>query len=418
MSPNKKALIKAHPEEPWLWKKDWAEGVVRVSAATLAWPLFFAVVWTTFCIPMWHALLTGKSHNNEAVWLWWFTVAFSLVGLFLTARAVFTLFRWYKYGRSVFKMASVPGVVGGRLAGVILIPGKVEAEEYFRVTLSCLNVVTTRGSESRVSRRLVWQDEQIIARDMLTHGFDHSAVPVLFQIPYDCRQTDDNNCNDMIQWRLEITAKTPGLDYCAEFDVPVFKTPASDPNFVVDTSLIAKYVAPENPERDLREAGVLETLSPTGKSRLFVFPMARHPGAAAGFTLGTMFSFGSPFLWIYLDFELLAIPFAIVFGLVGIVLLLAALELWLYRSTVDVSTRGISVRGGLCGGFSRRWIEFDDIIDIETASHMKSEKVIYYDIVVVCRGGKRITAGKWIPGKRRTAAVIRQIERALGVFPD
>ncbi len=196
--------------------------------------------------------------------------------------------------------------------------------------------------------------------------------------------------------------------------MPVFKTPESDPRFVVDRSLIAKYIAPENPERDLREAGVAKIFSPRGEGRQFVFPMARHPAAAVGFTLGTLLSLGAPSLWMYLDFELIAIPFAIVFWLVGALLLIITLELWFFRSTVDVSSRGMTVGGGLFGGFSSRWIEAADIVGIETVSNMKSDKIIYYDIVIVCRGGKRVTAGKWLPGKRLTMAVIRQIEQSLG----
>ena len=58
--------------------------------------------------------------------------------------------------------------------------------------------------------------------------------------------------------------------------MPVFKTPESDPNFVVDRSLIAEYAAPEDLDRDLREAGVVKMESPTGEGCRLVFPMARR----------------------------------------------------------------------------------------------------------------------------------------------
>jgi len=87
-----------------------------------------------------------------------------------------------------------------------------------------------------------------------------SAIPVLFQIPFDCRPTDPFDKENEIAWIMEVTAKTPGRDYEESFEVPVFKTLDSDPNFVADRSLIADYVAPDDPERDLQEAGVVETL--------------------------------------------------------------------------------------------------------------------------------------------------------------
>ena len=95
---------------------------------------------------------------------------------------------------------------------------------------------------------------------MLEQDANHSAVPVLFAIPYECRPTDQENSDNTVDWTLEVTAKTAGLDYRAEFTVPVFKTSESDPHFVPDRGLIARYAAPEDPERDIREAGLQRLL--------------------------------------------------------------------------------------------------------------------------------------------------------------
>jgi hypothetical protein len=111
---------------------------------------------------------------------------------------------------------------------------------------------------------------------------------------------------------------------------------------------------------------------------------------------------------------LFAVPFYIIFGLFGVLLLVTALELWFFRSVVDVSARGLTVTGGLFGCGSSRWIVASEVVKIETVSNMKSDKLMYFDLIVICRGGKRITAGKWLPGKRLATAVIHQIEQAMG----
>ena len=311
-------------------------------------------------------------------------------------------------------MASVPGVIGGQLAGVIRTRVKIEPEDVFHVKLSCVNCVGRRNSKGRISRKLIWQDELDIAHDLLQHDAHHSAIPVLFQIPYECRPTDEGNWDNTMVWSLEVTAKTPGLDYCVEFEVPVFKTTDSDPDFVVDRGLVAKYTASDNPNRDLRDAGVVKRPSFGGDGWQFVFPMARHSGCALGFTLGSLVCFGASFGWPYMDFQWLTVFFGVVCGLFGLLLFGAAMNLWFNRSAVDVSPRGMTVTGGLFGCGSRQWIEAAEVIRMDTACKMKSEKNKYFNIIVVCRGGKRITAGKWLLGKRLVTAVIHQIEQAMG----
>ena len=43
-----------HPDEPWLWRRDWAERVVRESPDFGGWCLWgFAILWNLFCVPVW-----------------------------------------------------------------------------------------------------------------------------------------------------------------------------------------------------------------------------------------------------------------------------------------------------------------------------------------------------------------------------
>jgi hypothetical protein len=311
-------------------------------------------------------------------------------------------------------MASVPGVIGGQIAGVIRTRVKIEPKDAFRIKLSCVNCITTSGPKQSIIRNIIWQDDQLIAHELLQHDANHSAIPVLFPIPYECRQTDDSDPNSIIFWSLEVTAKTRGLDFQATFEVPVFKTPQSDPHFVVDRTLIAKYAAPEDPARDLHDAGVRRTSSPTGDGRRFVFPMARQPGAATLLTAFSLTFFGVPVFLFFSHAGLIAIPFGIVFPLCALITTIFAIDLWFYRSVVDVSHSGLTITGGLFGRGPSQWIEASDVAKIQTVSHMGNDKLEFYDLVVVCSNGKRVTAGKRVPGKRLATSISRQIEQAMG----
>lgn len=408
----KAALALAHPDEPWLWNKAWAGGRIRSSTKNVIFPLLFTVVWNAISLSVWFRLSDEISYTDGLKF--WLVLAFPVIGLVLMVWSVVVVLRWRKFGRSIFELAALPGVIGGQLAGVIRTPVTIESEDVFLVKLKCIRVKHTEGSESRTVRSVLWRDEQLVGRDLLQYDAKRSAIPVLFQIPYECRPSDDSSPDNIVYWSLEVSAKTPGIDFQTEFDVPVFKTPASDPNFEVDPKLAAEYAAPDNPQRDLRDAGVVKTPSPTGEGYLFEFPMARHSGLAVGVTLVTILLFGVPLVWMYLSFEWIAIPFGLVFGLIGLFMFIFTIELWFYRSVVDVSRDGMIITGGLFGRGTSRHVEVDNISRIKLVSNIGGESQMYYTLVVVCNGGEKLTVGKHLPGKRLATAVVRQIEEALG----
>ncbi len=215
----------SHPGKPWLWKSEWAEGWIPSSSGRSATALaVFAVFWNVVSIlPAWYAVREGFFMQGEKMAL--LALLFPAIGFGLIAAAAVAVARRRKYGLSVFEMASVPGVVGGQLAGVIRVPAKVQAEEGFRLALRCIQTVTTGSGKHRsTSERVLWEGEQAVARELRQADPAQTAVPVLFEIPSDCDPTDES---DRIAWRLECRAKTPGLDYATTFDVPVFRAAAS-----------------------------------------------------------------------------------------------------------------------------------------------------------------------------------------------
>lgn len=401
-------LAADQPDSPWLWRPDWARGTIVFSSKATMWTaIVVATLWNLLAVPLWILLSDMLPAKAKSFGL--LRLVVPLVGLALVWWAVRAAIRWRKYGESTFHMGSVPGVIGGQLAGVIQTSIRIRRPEHgFRLTLTCLRTVS---SGDTTSQETAWEDEQIVAHDILQDRDERSAIPVLFQIPYDCQPTAKTSSGTDTNWRLQVTAKMPGVDYKAIFDVPVFKTEASDPNFVADRSAIEPYTVPADPARDLRDAGVRKVASPLRDGCRFVFPMARNLGAAVFLTLFSLVWSGS--IVFMRRFEV-PIFFPIVFGAFDVLILACTLYVWFYRSVVDVSSQGIEVSGGLFGLGRRHWIESPDVAKIETARGMRYGPQVYYNVIIVRTNGKRVTAGREIRGSRLTAAVIRQIEDALG----
>jgi hypothetical protein len=405
-----RALVAAHPDAPWMHRRDWAGGQIVYSAKKMALiALACALFWNLISAPLWCLIPHEVIQKGNRLAL--MGLVFPLVGLGLIGWTIVSIMKWRKYGPSVFRMAAVPGVIGGQLAGVIATSVKIQPEDGFRLTLNCIERRTTgSGKERNTTETIVWQDEQILARELLRSDPDHSAIPIQFPIPYDSRPTDDSISDCQTIWRLEVASKEPGLDYGARFDVPVFKTPDSDPHFVPDRSAIAEYTAPSDPTRDLAEAGVRKTASLTGDGCRFVFPMGRNLGSVIGLSVFWLIWTGAVVLTLYLKAPLL---FPIVFGLFDVIIFLIVLDFCFYRSVIDVSQHGMTVTGGLFGVGSARRVEAANIAKFEAVRGMQSGEHVFYNLVITCRDGKRITAGKRLPGHRLAESVIRQIEQSL-----
>lgn len=216
-----------HPDEPWLWRPDWANNRSCSSARGLMWSAWiFALLWN--CISDSGAVFMLKSQESifpKVV----FGIIFPLIGLALFGRAVRLTILWKRFGASTFKMLSVPGVIGGSLSGAIETSVKLRPRDGFHLRLACVSRVRiSAGKSSTTQETVLWQVEKTMNDDLLGEP-RRSGIPVSFQIPADVLPTNDTALSNAIVWRLIAKAKLPGISYSATFEVPVFRTGASTP---------------------------------------------------------------------------------------------------------------------------------------------------------------------------------------------
>jgi hypothetical protein len=392
-----------HPSEPWLWRPDWAAGRIEGSSRAkmfLAWG--FALFWNLISYavaPV--AIVEGYLKEDAAITL--LVLIFPLVGAGLLVWAIRATIRHRKFGVSVFRMASVPGVIGRKLEGVILTNTIVRPDDAFHVTLASVNRITTGSGKSQSTREnIVWQEERELKR---VHQVGRAtAIPVAFRLPQDVRQSDTTEPGDQIIWRLEARAEVPGVDYHASFDVPVFRTPESD--------------IPLPPEEGEAFSGALEDYRQPPDSRIVVtehmrrteiyFARARNPGVAAGLTLFFI-------IWTGITVALprLGAPFIfpIVFGLFAALLFFAVFQLWLGSTRVVLTPDEARVSYGPLGRTRR--VQADDIDDVTLKIGMQAGKRPYYDIQIVKSNGKRLYSGRSIKDKQEAEWLVEQMKEAL-----
>ncbi len=222
------ALTAAHPENPWMWRADWAAGrIVASTKATMLSALVLAAFWNLVSVPLW-LVLPGEIIRKGNYWAM-LGALFPAIGLLLVLWAVYSILRWMKYGQSEFQMADVPAVVGGQLAGVVRTSAKVRPDDGYHLVLRCVRRITTgTGKQRNTAEKVLWEFKQIVMHELLEDEPELSAIPVVFSIPHDCWPSNDQNRDDQTIWRLIASAKVPGIDYSATFEVPVFRTGPDD----------------------------------------------------------------------------------------------------------------------------------------------------------------------------------------------
>jgi len=396
-----------HPEEPWKWSPDWADGRIKSSTRTMMIAsALFALFWNLISSPLLF-VIPGELEDGNRLTL--IALLFPAVGLGLIVWAVRSFLRWNKYGESTFEMANVPGIVGGPLAGVVYTNIKLEPEEGFRVTLSCVEEITTGSGKNRSTRQHIhWQDERLLKRELTEGDLARSAIPVFFAIPHDARESTVESGSRAVHWKLNVQAAVPGIDFEAEFRVPVFRTPESSPDYEPPQDALAEYEARLDPADLLLAAGVYTEPIPSG--RRFKFPMAFRPAPALGLTVFLAFWVGAIWLMVTLGAPTFM---PVLFAAFGLLILWGAIEMWFWTSEIEVQHGVLRFRSGIAGLGKTKSYAANQISHLAPRSGMQAGNRLYFGLELATLDGKRHTLAKRLSNRKEAEQVIEAIKRAL-----
>jgi hypothetical protein len=390
-----------NPDAPWLWRADWASGVVTDSSRTEMWTAWvFAAFWNLVSLP--GAALGVRKGLEEGNRVALIALLFPAVGLGLLAWAVRATLRYRRYGISRFELATRPAVVGHTLGGTVRTPSDLRPPEGFQVVLSCIRRETTGSGKNRsTTEHLLWQDER---RTMGGPG----GLPVAFAIPHDATPSDPGASNDRVLWRLQVTGDVPGVDYSAAFEVPVFHTSATDvPLTDADRAAAAASMLPA----DYRPpAGSRIQVSTTRRGTEIYFPPARNTGFAAGITVFTAIWIGAIVLALVLHAPIL---FPIVFGLFGLLLVYFMLDAWLGVTRVLAGDGEVTVATGWLVARHERTLRTAEIAGVTARIGSQQGNVPLYDISIETTAGKRVAAGRSVRDKHEAEWLAAAIMRAI-----
>ena len=397
-----------HPNEPWLWREDWAAGRVKSRTGTnmvMSW--VFTIFWnliswtvTIFAIPQ--AL---KQKPAAAL----FALLFPAVGIFLLVYSIRQTIRLVEFGKTCFEMASVPGVIGRELRGSIQARFPHSPEHGVRLRLSCVHRVTTgSGDTSTTNESILWRDEAELNAGQLCAGPVGTTIPVSFRIPFDAQPTEKLSPRDEFLWLLEAVADVPGVDYKDSFEVPVFRTAQSPTKAEGEGEFSSHPTVVSQPQQLTVE------VKPVAEGTEFYFPPARNKSFAISTTVFTVI-FGS--VSYFLTHTRAPFIFPVAFGGFAVLMAYISLKMWLGTTRVVIGSY-MTVQSGYLGGGKTRRVELAEIASITdriTAQQGSGGGTPYYDIEMTTRDGKKLTLGRTLRDKQETEWLVSEMRRLAGV---
>jgi hypothetical protein len=405
-------LKSQHPDRPWMWREDWAQGQIRHSPKRemlLAWgvALFVLLLSTPISMKLYEEVV---DKDNIAALVGFLFPLFGLGALFWAIRSAI---RWKRFGASVVQMSAVPGLVGGPVVGTLQTGLRTLPREGFLLTLRCIHRQSRGSGKNRsVSEKILWQEEHQARKGELYPGPTGTALRFAFEIPYDCRETDEKDSNNRVFWSLQAQAMVPGVDFDATFELPVFRTEQSSETVTTRSLSHAPQMSSDELVQ-LRENSKIRVGSSPGGGKEIFFPAARNPGTAAGMTLFLAIWSGVDWLLIHLEAPLI---FPIVFGFFGVLILYGVLALWFGTSRVVIEAGEVRVKKALMGVGSSQTVPVSEIKGVTTKIGMQQggqKGTPYYDIVLRRHSGRDFVAGGFIKNKREMEWIVQEINDAL-----
>jgi hypothetical protein len=398
-------LQTAHPDQPWLWRADWAAGEIHSSPKAKA--IFFvllAIFWNFCTFSALASLRTNVDPDRAKITAW--LMLFPLIGIGILFTAMRALLQWCVYGESTFQLKLVPGTIGGALEGVIRCSHPLPPTRPVKLHLTCINRV--RGGDGKMTDLPIWSDQLEVTTD------GAGVIPVAIYIPPGCRPTATEPLGNRVTWKLIVSSPANSVSYRAVFEVPIFETSETSARASDADELRAQRDARINAFQAPEKSRIRVALAADGSTEIF-FPAFRNPAVALA-VLGFLV------LWIGLTIIIfkdnaplifkIAWPFSdVLIGIWVLALLVGSTSAHVRNGEITIVSRLLAIP------IRNRHLALSQINDIRSGSGMSAGNTVYRRIQIHRAGQDTISFGDGIPDSIEANWIASTIAKAVGL-PD
>jgi hypothetical protein len=403
---------RAHPDEPWLWRKDWASGRYTSRDCAAVWITWlFTLVFgaaSTLLVPEFEKL---SRDAPETIAL----LAFPIVAAGMLFWALFATVRWVRFRSVELELETRPGVVGGKVGGRVHLGRPAAAGTSYIVVLTCEEMHKRKRPNSRNGpiRSVLFQEKLTVHPVNVGQGPTGAVVPFAFTVPFELPASTHGYLGaQKIAWSVAIGTGLSGSELIARYDVPVFETDESQADITgqlregIEPSLETAYDAPLEGDPGVAihnfADGTFEISFPSGRNKPFLLSLS-------GFTL--FWSCMLAFMLTRMDgtMKFAAFPFVIA----GIVLWILTPALWLHKTTLTVRNRELTIRDSALGRTLTRVIPGDDVASISVERWNSIGREALWSLVVQHKSAHQDTAVTCIRSKANAKRFATMLWTAL-----
>lgn len=383
------------PDEPWRWRTDWNARQIQPSRPT---GRRYFVIWAVLCLlagaPGLEKWLTDGGWPNDLVDGG--AIAAIAIGTIVLLTTTVRTIKQRLGPSATLHLASETAITGGPLEGAIHYSAVNNDQQYL------IRIVCERHwiSQRRNSEGGTTTSQEVATEFEDTHRAfpNHGLIPIRFAVPYSAPPTTTDWITPVHIWFVELeNAAGKKLN---RFWVPVFETDDSRANFTLGHATADRSIAEETAEQILQRYQI--TVHQENDGLAIAVPPGRASGMGWGLTVfGLPFlavsAFMLPKLWTWkadlsAAFEILTgLMFGGIFGLIGLFLTFAGLQLVFERRRVHITEDRISVRKSYLGlGWTSQlnWSEVKRI-NIASAGSSTGQRETYENVVAITDGMKK-----------------------------
>jgi hypothetical protein len=206
--------------KPWLRNSHWASRELLYQGG-VGWPVLgLAYLVGAACLALAIAMVREPDFQH-----WSAGLGFAVLIIVILAWLARLKLRHIRYGDTVCHLITLPGVVGGWFKADVECGLPAEAGT---VTVRLRNVVPTEDGE-----RMLWSMEQLFGLAPMPRNPARCIVNIRLRVPRHPSQRPLSPSMRFVlggpiagsAWILELEKKRPGLDFLAQFAVPIYDTP-------------------------------------------------------------------------------------------------------------------------------------------------------------------------------------------------
>ncbi len=349
-----KDIVPVDPEA-WRERKGWQTDHIRSDAkSSITGMWFFAIIWNAISSPVLFFFEEEWSKGNFGILI---ALLFPLVGIILLYKAISMTREFRRFGIIEFVMDPYPGGIGGNVGGSLQIEGLNEYDAEYRIELECVySYMSGSGDDRRRYENIRWAEAGNAQVDSMGMGV---RLSFRFDIPDNLPEADIEQKESYTFWRLKVKAEIPGVDLDRTYNIPVYNT--GERSRYVSRDLSAQALEVRESEAEESQAAISRgdfhltelsrslRFSETQQQARLYFPMFRNKVLtvfslifAGGFDFAT-YSILSGFGSSGGAFGILAVIFAIPFGLIGLLATIAAIYLPFNNLTVTIGNGQVKI---------------------------------------------------------------------------